>query len=265
MLNTARVLVVGVLASVILTATVVADHSWGSYHWARTANPFTLKVGDNVSSVWDGHLDTAIADWNGSSVLALTKETGGVAKARNCRPTVGRIEVCSYRYGQNGWLGIAQIWISGDHITQAITKLNDTYFSTTTYNTPAWRDLVMCQEIGHDFGLDHQDETFDNSNLDSCMDYTNNPESNRHPNAHDYEELEAIYAHFDSTTTAAATKHPNGMPPAMGQIAFDTPAQWGRRIHASPNGRREMYEQDFGRGHKVITHVYWADPAADAH
>ena len=31
---------------------VLADHSWGSYHWARTSNPFNLKLGDNVTSCW---------------------------------------------------------------------------------------------------------------------------------------------------------------------------------------------------------------------
>lgn len=25
-------------------------HAWGTYHWARTANPFALKLGDNVTS-----------------------------------------------------------------------------------------------------------------------------------------------------------------------------------------------------------------------
>ena len=61
------------------------------------------------------------------------------------------------------------------HITQAITKLNDTYFNTAAYNTPAWRRLVTCQEIAHNFGLDHQDEAFDNPNLGLCMDYTSDP------------------------------------------------------------------------------------------
>jgi hypothetical protein len=69
------------------------------------------------------------------------------------------------RYGQNGWLGLAQIWVSGNHITQATTKVNETYFNMPQYDTPAWRRLVMCQEVAHDFGLDHQDETFDNPNL----------------------------------------------------------------------------------------------------
>ena len=257
-------LALGVLAATVLTASVTADHAWGPYHWARTSNPFTLQVGDNVSSVWDGYLNIAIADWNQSTVLNLSKVTGGAARPRQCRPTAGRIEVCNYRYGSNGWLGIAQIWISGDHITQATTKLNDTYFNMATYNTPEWRQFVVCQEVGHDFGLDHQDEAFDNPDLGSCMDYTSNPAANQHPNQHDYDQLVAIYAHLDTFATSGAQTLPSTMPPAMGQIEFETPAQWGRRVHANPNGRQEIYELDFGRGHKVITHVFWADPIGDA-
>ena len=41
-------------ASVLLLvpATAQANHSWGGYHWARTSNPFTLKLGDNVDNNW---------------------------------------------------------------------------------------------------------------------------------------------------------------------------------------------------------------------
>lgn len=247
-----------------------ASHSWGGYHWARTSNPF-LKTGDNVSFAWDAYLDEAISDWSVSSVLDLMKVAGGT-NPRRCRPTSGRIEVCNASYGNTGWLGLAQIWITGgEHITQAVTKVNDTYFSTPTYNTPAWRRLVMCQEIAHDFGLGHQDENFDNPNLGSCMDYTSDPDgtikgqlSNEHPNLHDYQQVEIIYAHLDTTTTVANSKLPGSMPPAMGQIAFDTPAQWGRLVRSSANGRVQVYELDFGRGNSVITHVFWADPGADA-
>jgi len=260
----ARALVTGLIAVVGLAATVMADHSWGNYHWARTSNPFTLKVGDNVSATWDPYLNEAIRDWSLSSVLDLTRETGRT-RPKVCKATLGRIEACSERYGNTGWLGIAQIWISGSHITQAITKVNDTYYNTATYNTPAWRRLVMCQEIAHDFGLDHQDEEFENPNLGSCMDYTGDPDgpaSNEHPNAHDFAQLESMYSHLDSTSTVdtAATT----MPQAMGEIAFEGPAQWGRRIRSSRNGRAEVYELDFGGGHKVVTHVFWADPESDA-
>jgi hypothetical protein len=189
-----------------------ANHSWGGYHWARTANPFTLKVGDNVGSAWDAYLNEAISDWSASSVLDLTKVAGGT-RAKNCRPNSGRIEVCNARYGNTGWLGVAQIWLSGGHISQAITKLNDTYFDTPQYNTPAWRRLVMCQEIAHDFGLDHQDENFGNPNLGSCMDYTNDPDgppSNEHPNQHDFDQLIAIYSHLDSTSTVGQSTASKG-------------------------------------------------------
>jgi len=195
-----RLLAMALLATLTGASTLMASHSWGNFHWARTANPFTLKTGDNVDSNWDVYLDQAIGDWNLSSVLDLQKVAGG-ANPRNCRPTSGRIEVCNSKYGNNGWLGIAQIWASGNHITQAVSKMNDTYFNTAKYDTPAWRSLVMCQEIAHDFGLDHQDETFDNPNLGSCMDYTSNPIGNEHPNQHDFDQLEAIYAHLDTTTT----------------------------------------------------------------
>ena len=59
----------------------------------------------------------------------------------------------------------------------------------------------MCQEIGHTFGLAHQDEAFENVNLGTCMDYTNNPDgppANRQPDDHDSWMLdEIIYAHLD--------------------------------------------------------------------
>jgi len=245
-----------VLALAAFPASVGANHSWGGYHWARTANPFTLKVGDNVSSAWDGYLDTAISDWSQSTVLDLTKVAGG-ARPKNCRPTSGRIEVCNARYGNNGWLGIAQIWITGSvHITQATTKVNDTYFDTPTYNTPAWRRLVMCQEIAHDFGLDHQDENFDNPNLGTCMDYTSDPDgppSNEHPNSHDFQQLQTIYAHLDSTTTVGA------IPPGFANADVHAVENWGTKVRESATGHSALYVRDFGNGFKIFTFVFWAE------
>jgi hypothetical protein len=164
-----------------------------NYHWARTTTSFNLKLGDNVTAAWDAHLVTTAADWSASDVLD-TYIVAGLVNPKNCRPTAGRVEVCNAKYGNNGWLGIAQIWITGGvHITQGVTKVNDTYFNTAAYNTPAWRNLVMCQEVGHTLGLGHQDENFNNANLNTCMDYTSNPESNQHPNTHDYDELNHLH------------------------------------------------------------------------
>lgn len=246
-------LVVGALATV-----VYANHSWGSYHWARTANPFNLKLGDNVSSTWDSYLNTTSNDWSVSTVLDTTVVSGRV-NPKNCRATSGRVEVCNSKYGNNGWLGVASIWISGDHITQGTVRLNDTYFNTTKYNTLAWRNLVMCQEVGHTFGLDHQDENFYNQSLGTCMDYTADPTPNQHPNQHDYDQLEAIYAHPDSFTTikssvlsarlAGGDNNGNNL---------DDSEEWGKAIRHSKDGRHSLYERDLGKGHKVFTFVFWA-------
>ena len=252
-------LLVTVLALAVFPSTSVsANHSWENYHWARTANPFTLKVGDNVNSAWDAYLNEAIADWNQSTVLDLVKVAGGT-RPKNCRPTNGQIEACNARYGNNGWLGIAQIWINGSHITQAITKLNDTYFETPAYNTPAWRRLVTCQEIAHDFGLDHQDEDFDNGNLGTCMDYTSDPDgppSNEHPNSHDFQQLLSIYSHLDSFNSYDSA---NSMPPGFANANVHAVENWGEKVHESANGRSALYVRDFGDGFKIFTHVFWAE------
>jgi hypothetical protein len=77
-------------------------------------------------------------------------------------------------------------------------------------------------EIGHTFGLDHQDENFSNPNLGTCMDYTSDPDgpSNEHPNAHDDQQLETIYAHLDASTTVGQIAQNGKMPPAMAEIDF---------------------------------------------
>jgi hypothetical protein len=259
----ARVCITSAIA-IGLVASLSASHSWGGYHWARTSNPFSLDVAENLSSTWDPILDTTIADWTASSVLSLWEVAG--TNNRNCRPKAGRVEVCNAAYGFNGWLGIAQIWITGGvHITQGTAKMNDSYFNSPTYNTTAWRNLVMCQEVGHAFGLGHVDENFDNPNYGTCMDYTSDPGSNQHPNAHDYQQLESIYAHLDTINTSGSTRLPLAMPPAMGLIDLDNPRNWGESIHRNANGRQETFELDFGGGNKVITEVFWADPQGDAH
>lgn len=257
--------------AVLAVGPAMASHSWGNYHWARQANPFTLKVVDAVSPAWDSYLDEAIADWTASSVLNLTEEPGSSVNARRCRAISGKVLACNASYGQNGWLGLASIWASGSHITQATTKVNDSYFSLASYNKPEWRRLVMCQEIAHDFGLAHQDENFSNGNLGSCMDYTSNPKgppSNEHPNAHDFAQLETIYGHVDTTTTISASPaatnfgirevgQPAG-PASSPNDPGDSPAEWGRAVGSDGQGRPNLFVQELGGGNRKITHVFWA-------
>jgi len=245
--------VVGIVAILFgIAGSVSANHAWASYHWARSENPLVVVLGDNVTSMWDAYLATTASDWTASVVLD-TNIASGKSPLKNCKPVAGRIEVCNSKYGNNGWLGIASVWINGDHITQGTVKMNDTYFNSRTYNTPAWRNLVLCQEVGHTLGLDHQDEVFANANLGTCMDYTNDPTSNQHPNLHDYEMLETIYAHTD-TTSIPSTLQQNGS-----ALDMNDPSEWGKEVRRSRNGRASVYERELDNGHHVLTHVFWAE------
>jgi len=198
-----------VLSLGVFTAVANANNSWGKLHWdlsteESTANPLTL--GDNLTtSVWNTSLAVASLDWN----VSVLKNQIVAGSNTPCDPVLGGVEVCNAEYGNNGWLGIAQLWVyrgRSSHIAQALVKVNDTYFDTPQYDTQAWRDYVVNQEVGHTIGLDHQDENFNNANLGTSMDYTSDPDGtifgqldNRHPNQHDYDVLTEKYAHLNET------------------------------------------------------------------
>lgn len=280
----------GLLAFLVVSAgtplNVLADHSWNGYHllWDSSklsAGRLPLKVNDNttLSSKWGSGtiLESVIKKWNDGwttctgistacplySPLILSKGSGhNFSNQRKCSPRLGEVEVCDTTYGKNGWLGIASVWVSGGHITQGTVKLNDTYFNTATYNKPEWKNLVLCQELGHTVGLDHQDENFSNPVLGTCMDYTsttNSPGSNQYPNYHDFEQLKTIYSHVDTTgTSSSATTSPGRAPPEL----FDdmnVQSQWGELIRRSRNGRTEVYMRNIGGGHAVFTFVIRAE------
>jgi hypothetical protein len=242
-----RVFVVAVAVAAIAAISApaaFANHSWNGYHWARQSNPFTVKLGDNVSGPWDSMLRTASTDWSKSQVLD-TSVVAGSTDPKRCNPTLGRVQVCSYNYGGKQWLGIATIWLQSgtSHIVQGTVKNNDFYFGASNYqyryNNTAEMQHVICQEIGHTFGLDHQDES--GASLNTCMDYYHNTSASdtrsTHPNTHDYDELSTIYSHLDSSTTIGASSlAPTG---AVGESKF---------VSRTSNGLTQ------------VTFVRWANP-----
>jgi len=134
--------------------------------------------------------------WSQSTVLD-TLNVAGQARNKNCRPTAGRDEICNGSYGNNGWLGVATIWLQSgsSHIVQGTVKVNDYYLgpgASYAYNNTYEREHVMCQEVGHTFGLDHQDTS--GASFGTCMDYYHSTNStSTTPNAGDYDELLCIY------------------------------------------------------------------------
>ncbi len=265
-----------VVAAVMVVLSVApsafASHSWGGYHWARTANPFRMTFEDHVSPVWKPYLTGAAADWGatgtstdyfGTYNLGASPVTpvvaANLAADRKCRPVSGKVKVCDATYGNNGWLGVASISVSSRHITQATVKLNDTYYAAgSAYDTPIWRAAVTCQESGHTLGLDHQDTS--GANFHTCMDYATTPDPfNAHPNRDDYDELGSgapssgfhtdafggitgatIYgSHLDATTTVSSPAA------ATGSV---------KRV------RDDLWVQDLAGGGKRFIFVIWATP-----
>ncbi len=242
-------------AALVAAAPASASHSWGGYHWARTANPFGLKVGSNVTGNWPGHLNTAEGDWSASAEFDLV----GVAGTSNkrCAMVAGTVQVCNGKYGNNGWLGLASINVtSAGHITQGSAKMNDTYFASSTYDNPNERLHVICQEVGHTFGLGHTSE--DGSSQNTCMDYFSNTGANAsstlstHPNQHDYDELTTIYGHADSSTTLASAAATS---PGLAGRPDARPYRTARNDH----GNHTEIVEDFADGSRRVTDVIWAD------
>ena len=248
----------------------MADHAWNNYHWARTTASFDLVFINSTTSTWDPYVSQAFVDWNAfTAVLQMVEDANGDTSnktRRRCNGPDGQVRVCNLAYGNTGWLGIAGISLdTNGHITTGYTKLNDTYFDQAFYDTPAWRQSVTCQEVGHNVGLGHQDEDFNNQSLFTCMDYQDEPYPA--PNAHDTEQLETIYGgHTDSYDSWVGDGGNTGggtcnAPPGKGCNKADIGSQnantgWG--ISLGRRGQQETFMRIDPDGTRHIVHVTWA-------
>jgi hypothetical protein len=257
------------VSSILFPISTFADHAWNDYHWARTTASFDLTVINSTTSDWDGHVSQAVGDWSQSTALNLVEDPTGATSnrvRRKCNAPGGMVRICNLAYGQTGWLGIAGISIdSSGHIIKGYTKLNDTYFSWDFYNNQAWKQSVTCQELGHNVGLSHQDEDFNNVSLSSCMDYQDPP--TEYPNQHDYDQLLLLYGHLDSYGSYDGGDSGDGgsgggcnAPPGKGcnksGIGQDN-ADIGWGISLGRRGQIETFIRIDANGIRHITHVTW--------
>jgi hypothetical protein len=190
------------VAAATVAVSAYANHSWNNYHWARKANPMQLRVVDSVTSRWQFAFVESLSRWGESSkidnLVVATAEDSKIR--RRCPMVYGQMRVCNASYGQNGWLGLASINLdSRGHIVQGTAKFNDSY--GWYFDKYAGEDNhVVCQEIGHVYGLGHTSE--DGSTQGTCMDYSRSL-SSQWPNTHDYTQLDLIYGHTDSYNSYA--------------------------------------------------------------
>ncbi len=175
-----KILVVAVALATLLTVATVAsaDHSWNGYHWP--SDNLSPTVVDKTSSLYD--VPAAITEWSGLNTPIqpemATSSKGNITVTEAFSPF---------------WLGLARIFIEDGHITKGEVKLNTRLLNS--YPAAA-ADHVLCQEIGHVLGLDHnRDGATGGAPDNSCMNdslatlglYTA-------PNGHDTDTLKLIYA-----------------------------------------------------------------------
>ena len=258
------------LAAASMTTAAWADHSWSTYHWARTTSSFDLTIINSTTPDWDAYVSQAVADWSQAQELNLVEDISGDDSRktrRQCRGGDGTVRICNLGYGQTGWLGIAGISLDSEgHITTGYTKLNDTYFDTSYYSGADWKQSVTCQELGHNIGLGHQDEDFGNESLFSCMDYQDPPYE--FPNNHDYEQLSLMYDHLDAYDSYASGGGDDGgndggsgcnAPPGKGcnksDVGNNGDIGWGASI--GRRGNQETFIRIDPDGTMHITFVTW--------
>lgn len=252
----------------VLCTSAQAGHSWSNYHWSITGLPLSLTIINSTTNDWDPYVAQALVDWNNdlyspnNPVLNLSQTDGSTNNRtrRQCRGPSGGVRICNLDYGATGWLGIAGISISDGHITTGYTKLNDYYFSQSNYNQPNWKQSVTCQELGHNVGLGHQDEDFNNQSLFTCMDYQDPP--TEPPNYHDFEQLHAMYSHTHSGDGGGDDGGTCNAPPGKGcnkkgATGNNGDIGWGRSL--GRRGNHETFIRIDPDGTMHVTHVRWVD------
>jgi hypothetical protein len=234
----------GLVAAATLPAG--ANNSWKGYHWAGTATgdkglPAQVTVRNHLDGAWSGVLTPVSADWNLNAVIQHTVAAGTTGAGQCALPAAPptaadyEVDVCNGAFGANGWLGIAEIWVGADgHILTGAVRMNDSYFSQDPYNDPNARRHVLCQEVGHAWGLDHQH----GPRAQTCMNDSFGllSASFVSPNAHDYDQLAAVYCH-------------------LGSDPCSTKGGGGPKGKGNGNGKGQVFERRAANGARLVTFI----------
>lgn len=162
----------------LLPINASANNSWSVYHWpSNNLSPTVVDLTRN-DPLYD--VSAGVQEW----AILGTPIQPVVSTSRKSNVTV--------KVGFSwAWLGLARIYIDEEgHISKGEVLLNSQLLSR--YG-PAVADHVLCQELGHVWGLDHNRTEFDTCMNDSALLSSTAP----YPNLHDAEQLNLIYDHTD--------------------------------------------------------------------
>jgi len=220
-----------------------------------SGEPLKLKVANALTSDWDEYFTAAVEDWDGAARVdgdadVMSLETERLEADPACTPVEGIMKVCNDDYGATGWEGINECLIMGDFIISSVAKMNEYYLHPDNYkgllqgSTATLQDkrrYTMCHEIGHGFGLSHQDEEFSNADLNTCMDYSSRPANNLRPNPADYSALNILYG--DSELLGDSEW---GTPEVVTEAAALNPTRARALLRGQERQQRPTMTREFG-------------------
>jgi hypothetical protein len=245
-----RVLVVALVVGAVFGAgrgPASADHGWRDYHWPHSGAEARVRIVDSVTNEWNATLNQAVDRWNRSVVLRGVIDAGDLSGRRSCTPARRTVRVCNDAYGTSGdWnrvVGLTTIRAdAAGHILEAKVQFNESYLDSNSpdfryLNDPtAWREVV-CHELGHAFGLDH------NSGNGSCLRAVIAPGGFfPTPNGHDYEQLEINYHRGRNDPRGSAA-------PATEETIADGPP----RLDPGHDDDHTVRVRDLGNGETEVT------------
>jgi hypothetical protein len=208
----------------------------------------TLPVLNNLvdGSDWTSYLEGSVSDWDSGTPDAVTLRIRSMDYDPDCRAVRMAMKVCNGDYGPTDWRGVNQVLLQDDYIITSIAKMNDYYLEGTN---AAQKQYTMCHELGHGLGLGHSDENFHNLDMGNCMDYTNMPQNNLHPDEHNFLILEELYGNVNNGNNNGSSSL------SAEEMLSEVPSGDGRRATATAASSSSSSVDEF-----EIYAAYLSDP-----
>ncbi len=222
-------------------------------HWPHSTVPFQLTLINSAGpAVWNTHIKNALSDWQQAGPISYRKITG--ERIGSCELYPEAINVCSFKDANTWFLAYGQYvsWSATGHIIAANMAFNDAaYNGSTEFNSPAWRNYIVCGYLGWTSGINFKPNPAGKST--SCMEWSagsNTVANQQHPDRDDLGNMKVLYNHRDDNSSSgfsSKTAQANNR---------TTPAQWGQKVGVSGDGLVETYKLDLGDGYQLVTKAY---------
>ncbi len=186
------VVVFATVALLLQAGTALANNAWGTNHWAADSSG-RASMTFSTNDIYEDDTKALLSLWSGKVPL----DPDYVSRKGDIVVTTGKSVL---------WLGRAQIWVDGSgHITKGQVKMNTSLLTSSLYPAEATAH-VLCQELGHIFGLSHDTDNQGGMGDGSGGQWFSDLRD------HDIDTLNTIYGHTTDGASGDSEKGGGGKP-----------------------------------------------------